>query len=157
MKNKLYFHQINDCRMKVYCLFLLAVFPFISLSIFGQNRDSLLKIYNTQTIYRLGNKFIKGTTVLNYEQLQREFTTPQTLSLYFISRKKASVGRIFNLGSFAIFIASLFTKTNTLGSIGFIAGTGLFSLTGFYFQTESSMYVERALWEHNREILLGNN
>ena len=143
--------------MKVYYSFLLPVFLFVSLAVCGQNRDSLLKIYNSQSIYRFGNKFIKGTTVLSYEQLQKEFTTPQTLSLYFISRKKASTGRIFNLGSFAVFVVSLFTKTNTLGSIGFIAGSGLLNLTGFYFQTESSMYVERALWEHNREVLFGSN
>ena len=132
-------------------LLLLLLLP--AMQTFSQSRDSLLRIYDNQTIYRLGNKYLKGSTLLNYDQLAREFTTPQTLSLYIASRKKAAVARVFNLGSVAVFIASLFVKSNTLGSIGFAAGTGALSLTGLYFQTESSIYIERALWEHNREQL----
>ncbi|HVZ98628.1 MAG TPA: hypothetical protein VG847_17220 [Chitinophagaceae bacterium] len=143
--------------MRIFHIAIFAFFLGISSVSFAQSRDSLLNIYNSQTIYRFGNKFVKGNNVLTYEQLTHEFTSPRTLSLYLISKRKAGVARVFNLGSFAVFVVSLFVKTNTAGSIGFAAGTGALSLTGLYFQTQSSMYIERALWEHNREQLFGRN
>ncbi len=141
--------------MSILRLAVLSFFLGISSLSFAQNRDSLLNIYNTQTIYRFGNKYIKGNHVLTYDQLIGEFTSPRTISLYLVSKKKARIARVFSLGSFAVFVTSLFVKTNTLGSVGFVAGSGVLSLTGFYFQTQSSIYIEQALWERNREQLFG--
>lgn len=142
--------------MKIFSYLLLLIFLVIASSSFAQSNDSLKKIYDEQTIYHFGNRFLKGTTVLTYQQLAGEFNTQRTLQLYQISKRKAGIGRIFNLGSVAVFIVSLFTKTNTLGSIGFAAGAGALSLTGYYFQTQSNLFVERALWEHNQQVLFGH-
>ncbi len=120
---------------------------------FSQSQDSLLKIYNSQTIYRFGNKFIKGGENLTYRDLRLEFNSPSTQKLYNKSRRKLSVSRIFNVASLGVIIASIFTKTNVTGSIEFAVGTGILGLGSIYYQTESSKYLERAIWERNKEVL----
>ena len=102
---------------------------------FGQSKDSLIRMYNNETIYRFGNKYMKGTIRLNYHDLAMEFTTPREEDLYKKSKKLLSVSRIFNLASLGLIITSVFTKTNVRGSIEFAAGTGLLGLSGIYFQT----------------------
>ena len=60
---------------------------------------------------------------------------------------------MFSVASLAAIITNIFVKTNTAGSIGFAVGTGLLGGGSLYFQTESSKYVQRALWERNRDVL----
>lgn len=132
---------------------LFALFIFINLNSFSQSKDSLIKIYNTQTIYRFGNKYIKGTEKLTYKDLRLEFNTPSTREMYNKSKRKLWVSRIFNVASLGLIVASVFTKTNINGSIEFAAGTGILGLCGIYYQTQSSKYLEMAMWEKNREVL----
>ena len=134
----------------------LCIFSFFScVNCFSQSRDSLIKVYNSQTIYRHGNKYIKGNEKLNYQDLSAQFNTPATREMYKKSKHKLFVGRVFNVASLAVIIVSVFTKTNVGGSIAFAAGTGVLGLTGIYYQTESSKYLERALWDRNRDIITG--
>ena len=63
--------------------FLLTIF----INIYSQSRDSLLKIYNNEAIYRLGTKYIKGNEQLTFSLLQSEFTSDITKGLYRQSKK----------------------------------------------------------------------
>ena len=143
--------------MKNYTAALCIFSFFICVNSFPQSRDSLLKVYNSQTIYRYGNKYIKGNEKLSYLDLSAQFNTPATREMYKKSRNKSVVGRVFNIASLTVIIVSVFTKTNVGGSIAFAAGTGVLGLTGIYYQTESSKYLERALWERNRDLITGAN
>ena len=73
--------------------------------------------------------------------------------MYKKSKRRLFVSRIFNVASLGLVIASVFTKTDINGSIKFAAGTGILGLGGIYYQTQSSKYVERAIWERNKEVL----
>jgi hypothetical protein len=139
--------------MKIYTVVLCIISFFINISTFSQSRDSLIKIYNNQTIYRYGNKYLKGNERISYQDLRLEFTTPETRKMYTKSKSRLFICRIFNVASIAVIIASVFTKTNVGGSIGFAAGTGILGLTGIYYQTQSSKYLEKAIWERNKEVL----
>jgi len=143
--------------MKNYTAALCIFSFFICVNSFPQSRDSLLKVYNSQTIYRYGNKYIKGNEKLSYLDLSAQFNTPATREMYKKSKNKLVIGRAFNIASLAVIIVSVFTKTNVGGSIAFAAGTGVLGLTGIYYQTESSKYLERALWERNRDLITGAN
>ena len=154
--NRLYFHANSKFKifnMTKYFVVLFLLFVFINLKSFSQSRDSLIKVYNNQTIYRFGNKYMKGSERLTYGDLRLEFNTPSTQEMYKKSKRRLSVSRIFNVASLGVIIASVLTKTNVKGSIEFAAGTGILGLGGIYYQTESSKYLERAIWERNREIL----
>lgn len=136
-------------------IFFSALFLLLHFNVFSQSKDSILHLYNNETIYRIGNKYIKGNQQLTFHDLRMEFTTPPTKYMYHKSKKLLAISRIFNLASLGVIIASVFTKTNVAGSIEFAAGTGALGLGGIYFQTESSKYSERAIWERNRDILTG--
>jgi hypothetical protein len=138
-----------------YFRILLAVILFHSIPVLSQSRDSILRAYDSETIYRFGNKYTKGNERLSFNDLGKEFTTSRTQSMYQKSKRRLTISRIFNVASIALIITSVFTKTNVSGSIGFAAGTGALGLTGLYFQTESSQYIDRAMWERNRDILSG--
>ena len=116
-------------------------------------RTRLLKVYNNQTIYRFGNKYIKGSEKLTYRDLRLEFNTPSTQEMYKKSKRRLFVSRIFNVASLGLVIASVVTKTDINGSIKFAVGTGILGLGGIYYQTQSSKYLERAIWERNKEVL----
>ena len=133
--------------------FLPVIFLLLHFNACSQLKDSILRIYNNEAIYRFGNKYMKGSEHLSFTDLEREFTTPHTRQLYHKSKKLLFVSRVFNLASLGVIIASIFTKTNVTGSIEFASGTGALGLGGIYFQTESSKYSERAIWERNRDIL----
>ena len=132
---------------------LLLLLFFINLKSFSQSQDSLIQAYNNKTIYRFGNKYIKGDEKLTYKDLRLEFNTQATGAMYIKSNSRLLISRIFNVASVGLVIASVVTKTNIQGSIEFAAGTGILGLTGIYYQTQSSKYLERAIWERNREVL----
>jgi hypothetical protein len=139
--------------MKIYTAIIAVTLLFLTSQCFSQNRDSFLRTYNEQTIYRSGNKYTLGNDRLAYEDLGKEFTTPRTQELYRISKKRLGISRIFSLGSLAVIITSVFFKRNVWGSIEFAAGSGILSLGALSYQTQSSKFVDRAIWERNRDVL----
>jgi len=139
--------------MKKYFGVLFLLIVFINLKSFSQSRDSLIQVYNNRAIYRFGNKYIKGSERLTYKDLRLEFNTPSTLDMYKKSKRRLFVSSLFNVASLGLIVASVFTKTNINGSIEFATGTGLLGLGGIYYQTQSSKYLESAIWERNKEIL----
>lgn len=142
--------------MKInYAIIVVTLLLFASQS-FSQNHDSFLNLYNTQTIYSSGHRYTLGNERLTYEDLGKEFTTPRTQELYRISKKRLGISRIFSLASLAVIITSVFTKTNVAGSIEFAAGSGILGLASFSYQTQSTKFVNRAVWERNRDVLSGS-
>ncbi len=135
----------------------MLLLSFISLKPFAQSIDSLFSIYNTQTIYRSGNKFMKGNENLLYHELNIEFNSPISKQLYRKSRNRATISKVLNLTSLAVIIISAFTPTNTAGNIEFIAGTSILGLGGIYYHDQSSKYLDKAIWLRNREVLFGTN
>ena len=140
-------------NMKNYNIVLCILCFFICSNGFSQSRDTLIQLYNSQTIYHYGNKYIKGNQKLSYQDLRLEFTAPETREMYKKSKRRLIISRAFNVASLAVIITSVFTKTNVAGSLEFAAGTGILGLAGIYYQTQSSKFVERALWEKNKEVL----
>jgi hypothetical protein len=122
----------------------------------AQSRDSLMKVYNAKTIYKFGNYYIKDNRRMTFQQLGTEFYTPATLEMYRRSKSRATIGSIFNIASLGLIVVAVVTHTNVGGSIAFAAGTGVLGLGAFYFQSQSSKYLERALWERNK-MVLGNS
>ncbi|KAA9034654.1 hypothetical protein FW778_21835 [Ginsengibacter hankyongi] len=123
-----------------------VLFLLFQLNACSQSKNSILRIYNNEAIYRFGNKYMNGNEHLSFQDQDKEFTTPGTRKLYHKSKRVLSESRIFNLASLGVFITSVFTKTNVTGPIEFAVGTGALGLGGIYFQTESSKYSERAIW-----------
>lgn len=137
------------------CVRILLLLSLLSHSqLFSQSRDSLLKVYNMETIYRYGNKFLKGSQKLSYSDLRLEFDSPSTMKMYAKSRKRLFISRIFNVASLGGMVASVVTKTDINGSIKFALGTGILGLGALYYQSQSSKYLEAALWERNRDKIL---
>jgi hypothetical protein len=126
---------------------------FIYSNAFSQFHDSLLAVYKSQTIYRYGYKFLKGREKLTYSDLRLEFSTRSTQEMYKKSKTKLFFSKIFNVASLGLIVASVVTKTTINGSIGFAAGTGLLGLCGIYYQTQSSKYLDAAIWERNKDAL----
>ncbi len=135
----------------------LCVAVLLCTSIFSnscaQTRDSLMKAYNENTIYKFGNYYIKGNQRMTFHELGGEFYTPATREMYRLSKRRAAISRIFNVASLGLIITSILTHTNVKGSIEFAAGTGVLGLGALYFQSQSSRYLERAIWERNKMIL----
>lgn len=133
-------------------LFGTAVFS----TLHAQTRDSLMKAYNEKAIYKFGNFYIKGNQRMTFHDLGAEFYTPATREMYRLSKRRATVSRFFNVASLAVIITSVFTHTNTNGSIAFAAGTGVLGLGALYYQSQASKYLEKAIWERNK-LVLGNS
>jgi len=126
---------------------------FINSNLFAQIQDSLSKVYDAQTIYRSGNIFIKGNERLTYRSMELEFNSTSTKELYKKSKRRLFLSKLFTITSLGVTTTSIFTPTNTSGSIKFAIGTGILALVGIYYHTQSSKYLEKAIWQRNKEIL----
>jgi hypothetical protein len=149
----LYFFQRSFMKI---CAILALTLLFLTSHCFSQNRNSFLSAYNNQTIYRSGNKYTIGNERITYGDLEKEFTTARTRQLYRISKKRLGISRVFSLGSLAVVVTSIFFKKNVWGSVEFAAGSGILSLVALSYQTQSSRFVDRAIWERNRDVLSGS-
>jgi len=138
-------------------LIILTIVFFFSFHIcsYSQNMDSLVTLYNSNTIHRFGNKFIKGNQMLYFGDLVREFRTPVTGMLYLKARRRLLVARIFNLASLGVVIYSLFHINSVRSSVEYMVVTGVLGYTGAYFQSSSSKFLDQAIWERNRAIIFG--
>ena len=139
--------------MNNYFKFLCSILFLISSNLFAQSHDSLAKVYDSETIYRYGNNFIKGNERITYRNMELEFNTPSTKELYKKSKSRLFLSKLFTLASLGVTTTSIFTPTNTSGSIKFALGTGILALVGIYYHTQSSKYLDKAIWQRNREIL----
>ena len=142
--------------MKKYFSILFLLVTLTSSNLFAQSYDSLQKIYNSQTIYRYGNKYHKGNEKLTYADLKLEFSSPSTQGMYKKSKSRLNISRVFKVASLGAVVASIFIKTNVSGSIQLAIGTGLLTAAAVHYQTKSLKYLEKAIWERNNEVLFNN-
>jgi hypothetical protein len=123
---------------------------------FCQQADSLLSVYNNQTIYREGAKFIKGTEKLSFHDLNEVFISSSTKDLFHKSKSRRVISRIFSVASLALLAVSYsLSGTKPDGAIKITMGTSVLGLAGLYYQQRSSNYLDKAIWLQNREVLFG--
>ena len=123
---------------------------------FAQTRDSLLRVYNNETIHPFGRFYIKGSKQLNFRNLKPEFTSDITRNFYKKSKESLILGRLISLTAVAALVGGAFVKKDNKGAgIALsIAGIGL-NLYSFSFRKKSKELVDQAIWHRNREILFG--
>lgn len=126
---------------------------FLSFSSSSQNIDSLRNIYNSQTIYRSGNKFIIGNQKLTFSDLKNKFTSPETRQLYFQSKKLSTAGTIFNLTSVGMAIYSTLSSHKKIVNIELASATGLLGILGILFHARAASFLDKAIWKENKETL----
>src|SRR5258706_9652786 len=131
--------------MKKYFSLLFLLVSFCSSNSIAQSRDSLLKVYNTQTIYRYGNKYLKGNEKLTYADLKLEFSSPSTQGMYKKSKSRLNISRVFKVASLGAVVASIFIKTNVSGAIQLAIGTGLLTTAAVHYQTQSFKFLKKEI------------
>ena len=124
--------------------------------VYSQAKDSLLNVYNTQTIHTFGKYYIKGDKRLSFVDLKPEFQSGITKSLYKKSKGDLILGKFFTVTSVTALVTSaLIRKNNKTGAwVLSIAGIGL-NLSSLHFRKQSREILERALWQRNKEVLFG--
>jgi hypothetical protein len=145
---------MTACKPVLFCFF----FLFATTIALGQNRDSLLRLYNNQTIYRYGSNFQKGTDRLYFRDLRDEFSfSPMGLVGYELSKKHRTTATVLRVLSVAASIAtiSLISRDNYSATYAVWGGQIALSLAGFYYQDRSNKELDRALWQRNKDLLFG--
>lgn len=122
----------------------------------AQTRDSLIRVYNNETIHSFGNSYVKGSKQLKFGELKPDFTSAATKDLYKKSKGNLFLGRLFTVTSIGALVTSAIIKKNNKGAATAlsIAGIGL-NLGSFSFRKKSSELIDRAIWQRNKEILFG--
>ena len=120
----------------------------------AQTRDSLLRVYDTRTIYGYGDKYIMGGQQLPFRKLKTEFGPGVTSDLYQQGRQDRAVSRLMSAGSLVAAVGSaVLSKDNRFASIALqVASVGL-NLGSLRFSKKSTELVDRALWLRNKDVL----
>ena len=128
----------------------------ISFNGHAQTKDSLLRVYNNETIHSFGKYFVKGSKQLKFGDLKPEFNAGITKDLYKKSKGNLILGRLLTVTAVASLVSSAIVKKNTNGAaIALsVAGIGL-NLSSFHFRKNSKELIDRAIWQRNKEILFG--
>ena len=124
----------------------------------GQSRDSLLRLYNSQTISRFGTNFVKGGQRLYFRDLRDEFSfSPMGLVGYELSKKSRTTATVLRVLSVAGSIATLTLLSRENRTATYVAWGGQFALNlaGFYYQDRSNKLLDQALWQRNKDLLFG--
>lgn len=72
----------------------------------AQTRDSLLRVYNTETIHSFGRFYVKESKQLKFRDLKPEFPSGITRDLYKQSKGKLILTRLFTFTSVAALITA---------------------------------------------------
>ncbi len=123
----------------------------------GQLRDSLVRAYDTRTIYGYGDKYIMGGRQLPFRKLKTELISGVTNDLYRQGRQDRAVSRLLGVGAVAALVGSaVLRKNQQFGGIALlVVGVGL-NLGSLRFSKKSTELVDRALWLRNKDVLFGN-
>ncbi|WP_223649572.1 hypothetical protein [Hymenobacter psoromatis] len=122
----------------------------------GLSRDSLVRVYDSRTIYGYGDKYIMGGKQLPFRKLKTEFISGVTNDLYRQGRHDRVVSRVLSITSVAALVGSVVLNKNArAGSIALqVVGIGL-NFSSLRFNKKSTELVDRALWLRNKDVLLG--
>ena len=123
---------------------------------YAQSRDSLLRVYNNQTIHSFGKFYIKGSKQISFHNLKPEFTAGITQDLYNKSKNNLQLGRLITVTAIAALVSGAFIKKDNkdAGVALSIAGIGL-NLFSLKFRKKSKEFIDQAIWYKNKEILFG--
>ena len=143
-------HQLMICLICFFCGSFLT-------PCFSQRVDSLLNIYNTQTIRTSGKSFVKGSQAYSFRDLKNEFTSPFTMQLYKNARKDRRLGGSFAVGAIAGLVGSIIIRKNNPGLAGVLTGVAVaLNFGAIRFNKRSSEVLDQAIWQRNKEILFNN-
>ena len=147
--------------MKALFLKLIATATFLLLvgcmsQAYAQTKDSLLRVYNNETIHPFGRYYIKGSKQLNFRNLKPDFTSDITKNFYKKSKENLNLGRLISVAAIAALVSGAFIKKENKGAgvALSIAGIGL-NLYSFSFRKRSKELIDQAIWYRNKEILFG--
>ena len=120
----------------------------------AQSRDSLLRVYDTRTIYGYGDKYIMGGQQLQFRKLKAEFGPGVPSDMYQQGRKARGISRLLGIGAaVALAGSAVLRKDQQTGGIALlVAGVGL-NLGSRRFSKKSTELVDRALWLRNKDVL----
>ncbi|TDN38881.1 hypothetical protein E4631_21545 [Hymenobacter sp. UV11] len=120
-------------------------------------RDSLVRVYDTRTIYGYGDKYILGGRQLPFRQLKTQFSLGVTNDLYRQGRQDRVVSRLLGITSVAALVGgAVLSKNERAGSIALqVVGIGL-NFGSLRFSKKSTELVDRALWLRNKDVLFGS-
>ena len=122
----------------------------------AQSRDSLLALYNAQTIHALGSKYVKGSRQLSFGQLKTEFQPGLGQDLYRQSSQRRAFAQVLTVAAVGALVGSAFLRKNeqTGGVALLVVGIGL-NLGNLSLRKKSNELVSRALWQRNKDVLFG--
>ena len=146
------YFNLKGLKVATIALFVLCATANVS----AQTKDSLLRVYDNETIHSFGRFYIKGSRQLTFRDLKPEFNAGITKDLYKKSKGNLILSRAFTVTSLAALISGALTKKSDKGTgiaLG-IAGIGL-NLASLRFRKQSTELIDRALWLKNKEILFG--
>ena len=123
---------------------------------YAPSRDSLLRVYDTRTIYGYGDKYIMGGQQLQFRKLKTEFGPGVPSDMYQQGRKARAMSRLLGIGAVVALVgSSILRKDQQTGGIALlVAGVGL-NLGSRRFSKKSTELVDRALWLRNKDVLFG--
>lgn len=122
----------------------------------AQNKDSLARVYNNETIQTYGRFFIKGSKRLTFGELKNEFSSGITKDLYKKAKGQRALGGLCTVTAVAALVTgAVLKKQDKNGALPFtILGVAL-NLGGFNFRNHSTQLLDRAIWQRNKEVLFG--
>ncbi len=122
----------------------------------AQTRDSLLRVYNIETIHTFGRFYIKGGKQLKFRDLKAEFNSGITKGLYQKAKGNRVLAGLFTVTAIGSLVTGIIVKknNNTLGNVlsGFAIGLNLGSI---HFRNKATQLLDRAIRHRNKEILFG--
>ena len=127
---------------------------FLSHNVHAQTKDSLLRVYNNETIHTYGRFYVKGSRQLKLGDLKPEFKAGITRDLYKKSRGNLLLSKVFTVTAVAALVTgAIIKKDNKGGAIALsVVGIGL-NLGSIHLRKRSSELIGRAIWLRNKEIL----
>ena len=142
--------------------FVIAIFTCVlitscfTVTLHAQSRDSLVRVYNNETIQTFGKFFIKGDKRLTFGELKTEFTPGIAKDLYKKAKGQRILGGICTVSAIAALVAGAVLKKNDKsGAVPLTLFGVALNLGGFHFRNRSKQYLDRAIWQRNKEVLFG--
>ena len=136
-----------------FTIFLLLICS-IAFNSIAQAKDSLLRVYNNETIHSFGKVYVKGSKQLKFGDLKSEFTEGITKDLFKKSKGNLNLGRLLTFTAVAALVGgAIIKKDNKSAALALtIVGIGL-NLSSLRFRNKSKELIDQAIWQRNKEIL----
>jgi len=135
---------------------LIFIFVFLSIHVFSQTSDTLLKKYDQQFIYRYGSSFMKGGNKLSFSDLQSEFNSKSpSFDLYIKSKNNKKISTVLRFVSIVAIVGVIKgASDNNKGlAYGCLAGQLSTALLSVHYRNKSTSDLDHALQMRNRELL----